>query len=255
MITQLNRFRDLVDHYDAFLIDAWGVLHDGVTPYGGAIEALRELKSAEKPVVIISNASRRSEQVAAEMQRLGLTPDLYAHLATSGEAAWQALKVRADDQHRDLGRRCYYLGPDRSRNLMDGLGLDEVSHIEDASFLLVTGVVDPIDELETYRVILDKALSPNLVLVSANSDRIAISGGKTYYCGGRWPGFTVPWAAPVCITENRICRFIRLVLRRWRVFPKIAFWRWAIPLKPICPVPRTRASTPCLFKVEFMATS
>jgi len=53
MITQLNRFRDLVDHYDAFLIDA----------------------------------SRRSEQVAAEMQRLGLTPDLYAHLATSGEGA------------------------------------------------------------------------------------------------------------------------------------------------------------------------
>ena len=188
MVTQLNSFRGLVDDYDAFLIDAWGVLHDGVKPYAGAIDVLRELKHAEKTVVIISNAARRTEQVALEMQRLGLAPDLYAHLATSGEAAWQALSARADDQHRALGKRCYYLGPDRSRNLMVGLNLDEVEQIEDASFLLVTGVLDPAHDLESCRTVLDKALKHNLVLVSANSDRIAISGGKTYFCGGAVAG-------------------------------------------------------------------
>ena len=33
---------ELADAYDGFIVDVWGVLHDGVTPYPGAIDALNQ---------------------------------------------------------------------------------------------------------------------------------------------------------------------------------------------------------------------
>lgn len=73
---------------------------------------------------------------------------------------------------------------------MEGLGLQETSRIEDATFLLVTGVASPdeppedFDALGAYDEILAEARERDLILVCANSDRIAISGGKSYFCGG-----------------------------------------------------------------------
>ena len=32
-----------VDRYEAFIIDQWGVLHDGAKPYPGAVETVAEL--------------------------------------------------------------------------------------------------------------------------------------------------------------------------------------------------------------------
>ncbi len=184
LIKWIDGLREIAGDYDAFLIDAWGVLHDGITPFDGAIDALTALRGEGKSVVIVSNASRRTSEVAREMADLGIGRDLYAHLVTSGEATWQALSTRPDDRHAGLGDRCFYLGPKRSQSLMNGLGLHEVEQIKEASFFLVAGVVEPDDTLEPYRTLLADAKALDLVLVAANSDRIAVSGGKPYFCGG-----------------------------------------------------------------------
>lgn len=184
MLDSITNLQDIASRYDAFLVDAWGVLHDGVTPYGGAITALSNLKAAGKSVAIISNASRRISVVSEEMKTLGITPDLYDHIATSGEEAWQALDQRADKTHASLGTRCFYIGPDRSRSLMHGLNLTDAEGPNDADFLLVAGGKDPSDTLEQYTPQLTAARERNLIMVCANSDRIAISGGNPYMCGG-----------------------------------------------------------------------
>ena len=46
----------LLGRFDGFIVDQWGVLHDGVTAYPGAIECLRQLRAAGKHVVVLTDA-------------------------------------------------------------------------------------------------------------------------------------------------------------------------------------------------------
>ena len=39
----------VADRYDAFILDVWGVLHDGVTLYPGVVDTLERLTAAGKP--------------------------------------------------------------------------------------------------------------------------------------------------------------------------------------------------------------
>ena len=51
----------LIDNYDTFLLDMWGVMHDGSAPYEGVLQTIRELKKAGKKLIILSNSSKRRE--------------------------------------------------------------------------------------------------------------------------------------------------------------------------------------------------
>ena len=51
---------EVVDRYDGFVIDQWGVLHNGVAAYPGAIECLQRLRALDKTVVILSNSGKRA---------------------------------------------------------------------------------------------------------------------------------------------------------------------------------------------------
>ena len=42
---QENTVRELQELYDAYIIDLWGVVHNGVEPYSGVVECLNELLS------------------------------------------------------------------------------------------------------------------------------------------------------------------------------------------------------------------
>src|SRR5262249_57596493 len=76
----------IVDRYDGFILDLWGVLHDGVRPYPGAVDALRRLKAAGKRTVILSNGPRRAAAVARRTAAIGIGPDLYDGLPSSAAA-------------------------------------------------------------------------------------------------------------------------------------------------------------------------
>ena len=49
--------------YDAFLIDLWGVMHNGIQLYPSAIDVLKNLNKFNKRFVLISNAPRPSKSV------------------------------------------------------------------------------------------------------------------------------------------------------------------------------------------------
>ena len=49
--------------YDAFFIDLWGVVHNGVKLYPEAIKVLNNLNKLNKRFVLISNAPRPSKNV------------------------------------------------------------------------------------------------------------------------------------------------------------------------------------------------
>ena len=92
----------LVDQYDVFLLDQFGVLHDGVQPLDGASECVNMIKAKSKMSIILSNSSRRSEQARMSYQRIGL-PEHYSAFLTSGEVAWQYLNKHF------RGKKCVWI--------------------------------------------------------------------------------------------------------------------------------------------------
>jgi HAD superfamily hydrolase (TIGR01459 family) len=174
----------LADRFDGFVLDLWGVLHDGVSAYPGAVACLERLRAVGKRVAILSNAPRRASEVARRSAELGIRPELYDLIHSSGEETWLHLKERPDDLHRSLGRAAYHLGPERDRGLLEGLDLDEATDIAHASFVLNTGAHLSHSEVADYEPVLEPAARRGLPMVCANPDLEVIRGGVREICAG-----------------------------------------------------------------------
>ena len=176
-------FSEIAEGYDGFLIDQWGVLHDGHNLFPDAHEVMQRLRAAGKTLVVVSNSSRRLSTTRENMARMGLDPDLFDLIETSGEEVWQALHRAPDDFYRDLGRRClvYQWGKDES--FFEGLELDRVPTVEEADFVLMNGT-EP-GEIENYATALRGAAARGLPMVCANHDFVAVSpSGALVECPG-----------------------------------------------------------------------
>ena len=55
MVRFLENITTVFQSYEVFLVDAWGVLHDGKSLYPGAGEMLEQLMDAGKKVIILSS--------------------------------------------------------------------------------------------------------------------------------------------------------------------------------------------------------
>jgi HAD superfamily hydrolase (TIGR01459 family) len=182
----LTGFSEIAAEYDGFIVDLWGVVHDGVTASPGAVDCLCRLRASGKPVVLLSNAPRRAHAAQVAMRGMGIADELYTGLVTSGEATWRLLHDRADPWFARLGERVYHLGPERDRNIIEDLPLHRVARAECATFLLNTGPDDtrsPTDARE-YEAELRECLAAKLAMVCANPDLEVIRGGVRVICAG-----------------------------------------------------------------------
>ena len=59
----IDGLRTVQSKYDAFFIDLWGVVHNGVHLYEEAINVLENLNKLNKRFVLMSNAPRPSKSV------------------------------------------------------------------------------------------------------------------------------------------------------------------------------------------------
>ncbi len=182
----LDSFAALADRYDGFILDLWGVIHDGVTPYPGAIDCLGHLKRLGKPTVLLSNAPRRAHVAQAAMRGMGIADALYTGILTSGEATHLMLRDRVDPFFAGLGRRVYHLGPERDRNVIEGLDLALAASPAAADFVLNTGPDDlgSATDLGAWESVLQACLAAGLPMVCANPDLEVIRGGNRLICAG-----------------------------------------------------------------------
>lgn len=172
------------DNYDGYIIDLWGVMHDGVQAFPEAVDCVSRLKQAGKQIAILSNAPRRAEVVIARNADLGIAPDLADVVMSSGEDTWLHLNERPDAWYSKLGRRCYHLGPERDLGMREGLDYDFVESLNEADFILNTGTLAFDHKMEDYRELLEAALALKLPMICANPDLVVIRGGVMEYCAG-----------------------------------------------------------------------
>src|SRR5579864_5460723 len=123
-LRQIGGIHEIAARYDGFILDLWGVVHDGVAPFPGVLDAMQRLIAAGKRVVLLSNAPRRADDVIRRIEKIGVPRDHYHEAMSSGEEAWLCLSRRDEPFYAALGRRCLQIGSDRDLEMRDGLDLD-----------------------------------------------------------------------------------------------------------------------------------
>jgi len=172
----INGLSQIQEKYDTFFIDLWGVVHDGIQVYPGAIEVLENLNKLKKRFVLMSNAPRPSKNVENFLIKINMKKDLIKNIFTSGEAALQSLK------NNIYGKHFYHLGPQRDSSLFEGLEKNK-KNLNKADFILCTGFLENHeDSLEYYKSLLKK--HSHLKMVCTNPDLIVHRGLKKEYCAG-----------------------------------------------------------------------
>ena len=84
----------IIDNYNLFYIDLWGVVHNGISLHDQAIEVLEKLKKMNKNFVLLTNAPRPTNIVTKQLEKMGMEKKLRDHVFTSGQAALSYLKKK-----------------------------------------------------------------------------------------------------------------------------------------------------------------
>lgn len=180
----LKGLSQVSDLFDGFILDLWGLIHDGVTAYPGVVDTFSEFKGAGIKTILLSNAPRRSRLLVDGMTSMGVNADLYGEVFSSGEATWQEFSTRSDPFFAGLGERAYHIGPERDVSVLEDTGIERLSSMEGADFVLNTGPVEVDHGLQVYEPVLKDALSRRLPMVCANPDDVVMREGKRVICAG-----------------------------------------------------------------------
>ena len=173
---ELNHLSDIYNNYDTFVIDLWGVVHNGMALNPKAIEAIEQLENNSKKIVFLSNAPRPSINVVNFLLKMNMNRKYLLNVMTSGEAAMHAINKNK------FGKSFFHLGPPRDTSVFEKIKDNRVD-LESCDFILCTGLFDDHeDDLEYYRNYLKNHISKKLVCT--NPDLTVHRGTVEELCAG-----------------------------------------------------------------------
>jgi HAD superfamily hydrolase (TIGR01459 family) len=169
-------FWDLLDpKYRLILCDIWGVVHDGRRLYPGSAERLLQWRSEGRSVVLVTNAPRPADAVAAHLARVGLPEDAWDAIASSGEAGVEALQK--------LARPVGFVGTTSDRDILETRGID-ISEDDNFIDVVCAGFEEGRLEVQDYRAELEQMAKRGVTFHCLNPDRVVVYGGTMLPCAG-----------------------------------------------------------------------
>lgn len=129
---------EVAKDHDIFLLDMWGVMHDGNRPYDGVIDAVKKLKDAGKEMIILSNSSKRQEKSLTMLSKLGFDPNDFSQVITSGDVSHRML---AGDETLECETWSVLKDINDRKVFVFGSGSDDESYCTSSGWTLA-----PIDE-------------------------------------------------------------------------------------------------------------
>jgi HAD superfamily hydrolase (TIGR01459 family) len=163
--------------YAAWLVDIWGVMHNGVRAFPPAVEATLRYRQQGGIVILLSNSPRPSEPLQRQLTSLGVSEQSYDATVSSGDLTRHELAKHA-------GARIFHLGPERDLPIFKDLDLTRVD-AKDAELVVCTGLFN--DETETpedYQGLLRELAGRKLTMLCANPDHLVERGHNLVYCAG-----------------------------------------------------------------------
>jgi HAD superfamily hydrolase (TIGR01459 family) len=176
-IPLLHSIAPMAPSADVWFLDIWGVLHNGVKPFGAAVDACRAFRKAGGHVVLVSNSPRPRAGVIKQLNDIGVDPAAYNDVISSGDVSRALIAEIAPGP-------VLHVGPKRDLAVFDGLGVTFAA-AGAAHAAVCTGLFD--DETETpadYRDLLAQLQARDVPMICANPDIKAERGGKMIYCAG-----------------------------------------------------------------------
>ncbi len=169
-----EKIQPILEQYTTFLLDQWGVLHDGVQAYPNVVKTLTFLQEQNKEVIIVSNSGKRSEFNTKVLEKCGIARNLYQDVVSSGEVFWH--ECHKQTLFPTAMQTCYMINKG-SDGVLDGLPITKVENITDADFIILASI-----EQGSHQEWIDLLLSvidKNIPLVCLNADVWSIQNGKT----------------------------------------------------------------------------
>jgi HAD superfamily hydrolase (TIGR01459 family) len=183
IIRQIAGLSEISDRYDVILCDIWGVLHNGVASFAQASDALVSFRAQGGAVILISNAPRPSPSIARQVLKLGVSPDAFDAVVTSGDVTVGLMEQQA-------GGQVLHIGPERDLTLLDAVAdvsgaRPKLASLEDAQYVLCTGLRnDEIETLDDYQSELQAMSIRGMPMICANPDLVIHRGDTLIYCAG-----------------------------------------------------------------------
>ena len=169
--------KSIVENYDLFFIDLWGVVHNGIRLHKNAIETLNEISNAKKNYILLTNAPRPNNTVKVFLKKMGMNKSILEKVYTSGEAALNYLKKN------HLDDKFYHIGPPRDFDLFYDFKNNKSKDLDNSKYLLCTGLFDDHDtDLNFYKELLEKQISKKMICT--NPDLIVDKGDRRELCAG-----------------------------------------------------------------------
>lgn len=179
---KINRLEPIVDDFDLFLIDQFGVLHNGVEPYACIVNTLKMIKSLKKRIVVISNSGKRANVNASRLVTLGFENTLFDNVITSGEVAFHRLTSRLSGSSI---KTCYLISRDNDESAIEGLELSLVKDASSADLIIVGGSEAERYSEDAYRDQLRGAAKRKVPCVCTNPDKKMLSKTGLQFGAGR----------------------------------------------------------------------
>jgi len=167
----------IVDNYQLFYVDLWGVVHNGISLHQEAIKTLHEITKKKKDYILLTNAPRPNQAVKSFLEKLGMEKEIRDHVFTSGEAALNYLKKNL------LNKTFFHVGPPRDFDLFKDLKNNKTDSFENCDYILCTGLFDDHDkDLNYYKKLFEKNIKKKMICT--NPDLIVDRGNKREFCAG-----------------------------------------------------------------------
>lgn len=182
-VRQISSLGEICDRYDAILCDIWGVVHNGVASFAPAAEALAAYRRRGGAVVLISNAPRPSLPVRRQLLKLGVPPEAFDAVVTSGDVTIGLIEERSADP-------VLHIGPARDLSLFDAVSeatgaRPRLVSLEEARYALCTGLRrDETEKPDDYEAELRALAARRMTMICANPDIVIHRGETVIFCAG-----------------------------------------------------------------------
>ncbi len=180
---KLESYIELVESYDVFVFDIYGVLHNGLTLYNQTVQFIRHLRLLDKKILFLSNNPRPSSISVQSLVQKGFNLEKGEMIFTSGDFFQLCYRNNFHNMFFPK-RKIYNLGEEYNSDLLLGLDVDKANDIATADYVILSIFTDTENELSKWDRELKIAVKKDIPVICVNPDIMAPYGDRVRYTPG-----------------------------------------------------------------------
>lgn len=176
--------REIADQFDLFLIEQFGVLHDGVAPYPRTIDGLAKIAAYGRKIIILTNSGKCAAANLADLHALGFAGSCLSGIVSSGDVALQCVKSGILGPPFATGAAVCVIGAPDDHYAFTSDDFELVDQPHDAAFLVFAGSDVPRIPLQAYQDALAGPAKARVPAICINPDIATIRHGEIVPAAG-----------------------------------------------------------------------